>query len=74
MEDEDYVYRLVKTKMAVQRKAKIEWTENNPFGAEKYEKFNHNLPHSPFKRAGEVDWNVWRKWYPSQTKLLEVTT
>ncbi len=43
-EDKDYYYRLTKkSKAFVHRKAKIEWTEGrDPFGAEKYEKFNHN--------------------------------
>lgn len=65
-EDKDNYYRLAKTKLVVMRKAKIEWTEKNPFGAEKYEKFNH------WKKLRDND-KSWSTVNPSQIKLLEVT-
>jgi len=65
-EDEDYYYRLVKTKLWVSRKAKIEWTETNPFGAEKYEKFDHK-----FLKDVHDYRKYWSAVHPNQTKLLE---
>lgn len=67
-EDANYYYRLTKKSLVVERKAKIEWTENrNPFGAEKYEKFNHGTrniwePHDLR--------HCWAKAHPDQTKLV----
>lgn len=72
-EDENYYYRLTKTKLTVFRKAKIEWTEGNPFGAEKYERFNHGSPWAKKDRRKEKDWDVWKRVAPDQTKLLEIT-
>jgi hypothetical protein len=71
-EDKYYYYRLAKTKNRVFRKAKIEWTESNPFGAEKYEKFNHGYPTLTKKRDRmlEVDVQLWKKAHPNQQKLL----
>lgn len=84
-EDKDYYYRLTKNQIVVLRKAKIEWTEQqqNPFGAEKYEKFPHTprgrkeLEHSIDNRKclntkevmhGDSAFN---RVHPNQKKLLE---
>ena len=75
-EDKDCFYRLNKMCTFIFRKAKIEWTENskNPFGAEKYEKFNHQMPRHKINRKLKDDWPdyTFRKVSPNQTKLPEV--
>ena len=71
-EDKDYVYRLTKTELFVSRKAKIEWTnfQDNPFGAEKYERFFHGSPMAK-KPDYHEDRKNWNKWHPNQRRLLE---
>ena len=58
-EDEINLYRLTKTELVVERKAKVDVLETKrPFGAEKYEKFDHKTakinPHDYYK--------AWDKW------------
>lgn len=71
IEDKDNYYRLNITQTHVFRKAKIEWTEINPFGAEKYEKFDHKFKKSSFIKSAESP-SRWIKVHPNQTKLFEV--
>lgn len=73
-EDKDYYYRLNNVKTFVMRKAKIEWTDGkNPFGAEKYERFNHLKPSHQLGRKLKDDWPsyAFRKVSPSQKKLVD---
>jgi hypothetical protein len=69
-EDKNYFYRLVKSCQVVQRKAKIEWTEQNPFGAEKYEKFDHKTNYKYKSSLDLEDFRShWLKLAPNQAKL-----
>jgi hypothetical protein len=68
-EDKDNYYRLTKNKLVVMRKAKIEWTENNPFGAEKYERFAHTKRGKKSKEQSIDDRKYWRV-HPNQQKLV----
>ena len=69
-EDKDFVYRLTKTGLVVERKAKIDLQNPKELNIhlETFEKGSRHLIHNPHEAKRNRE-----KWSPSQKKLLEVS-
>ena len=77
-EDKDFVYRITKTMMAVQRKAKADFGHFTTIkdldfqhDGEEYERFNHlYLKKKSLLKSAESP-TLWQRFHPNQTRLME---